>query len=274
MPKYSVKNFCPSEFKVTRAEAEFLKTVPNPVKNLFRGFRQNKDHWALVNKVKEGTCPSDGYLTVAGKTRSDLHAACVAALMNQLQDTPRGFIPDDMQDIAVLAQVIYDLACPKEISDFKLNQVAEYARWFMKFAMNPENLPTIRTGYQEAIAQRDAAVAPAAVEAPAEESVEERIAAAVRIAVEEEQTRAAAAEAERIAALEARIAALELDASFEAQRTIAAVNTAVSEVQTHAAAQIEAANQRTSHAVLFAQQTFAAAVTVVGGMPPCCCGGY
>jgi len=138
------------------AVQRLLKNWPQDVRQLLRGTRQNRQHWRGGNPAEPAV------------PRWELHAACVAVLRSNLGDVPRGFIPVDMQDSSVLAQVIYDLACPKEISKHKLQMLAERVRFFMKFAFEPANLPIIRIGYQERM-QQMAADAPV-VEAPAVES--------------------------------------------------------------------------------------------------------
>ena len=157
---YSVQNFCPIDDTANPVVQRELQTWPHDVRQLLRGTRQDRQFW-------KGSRPAEPQVP-----RGVLHAACVAALKLNVENSPAGVIPADMQDFAVLAQVIYDLACPKEISKYKLNQLAHtHAPWFAEFALNPKNLPVTRVGYREAIAQRDAANVPV-VEAPAVEIVE------------------------------------------------------------------------------------------------------
>lgn len=153
---YSVSPFCPIDDMRDGAVQRLLKSWPQDVRNLLRGTRQNRQHWRGANPAEPDV------------PRGVLHAACVAVLESNLGDVPRGFIPVDMQDTSVLAQVIYDLACPKEISKHKLQLLADKIRFFMKFAFEPANLPIIRIGYQERM-QQMAANAPVD-EAPAVES--------------------------------------------------------------------------------------------------------
>lgn len=170
---YTVENFCPTDDVRNASVQRLLQGWPRNVRSLLRGTRQNQQHWALDRQVRRGEIPSDGYLTVAGADRPQLHTACIVAVEAVLENMQQGaMLPVEMQDRKVLAQVVYDLACPKGISDFKLSQLARNARWFVEFAINPVNRPIILVGYQEAIEQLHADLAKEdLVEAPAVELV-------------------------------------------------------------------------------------------------------